>query len=78
MTPIETIHLIFERDFHADSTLHQLALLSMVWQLNNMRQTQNHDSVKLQEALSSLPLQPDADLNELNKFVAQLLADLTR
>lgn len=35
---------------------------------------------KLQEAGIELPLplQSDADLNDLNKFVTQLLTDLTR
>ncbi len=70
------------------STLHKLALLSLGLATQQYEGTATRLKpkvitrlrAKLQEAGIELPLplQPDADLNELDKFVAQLLADLTR
>lgn len=71
-----------------DSTLHKLAILSLGLATQQYEGTStrlnpkvmNRLRVKLQEAGIEipLPLQSDADINELNKFVTQLLTDLTR
>lgn len=69
------------------STLHKLALLSLGLAIQQYEGTATRLKPKVISQLGAklqevgielpLPLQPDSDLNELNKFVAQLLTDLT-
>lgn len=71
-----------------NSTLHKLALLSLGLATQQFEGTSTRLKPKIMTQLRAklqqagieipLPLQPDADINELNKFVTQLLTDLTR